>query len=187
MRNSKYASYGTVTQAIHWVTAMVVVLAFVLGPDGSEQHIYSVSEELGRRVHESLGLSVFGLTTFRLLWRCITPRPHLPELSEGVKMASTIVQSMLYVLLLALPITAVAGAWLGGHPVTLLGRIDIASPLDQLGDLGNALSELHGLLGDAVMWVAGLHATAALYHHFFLKDEVLISMLPRWLKILRKL
>jgi cytochrome b561 len=29
------------------------------------------------------------------------------------------------------------------------------------------------------MWLAGLHALAALYHHFVRKDGVLLSMLPR--------
>jgi cytochrome b561 len=34
------------------------------------------------------------------------------------------------------------------------------------------------LLGDAIMWIAGLHAAAALFHHFILKDSVLRTMLP---------
>jgi cytochrome b561 len=36
---------------------------------------------------------------------------------------------------------------------------------------------VHGFLGDAVMWIAGLHAAAAIYHHVVLKDGVLASML----------
>jgi cytochrome b561 len=30
------------------------------------------------------------------------------------------------------------------------------------------------------MWIAGIHAVAAIYHHLVLKDDVLVSMLPRW-------
>lgn len=183
MRIVKFARYGAVTQCIHWATALAVALAFVLGPEGSEQHIYGATDELGRRAHETLGMAVFGLTILRLLWRAITPRPQLPQLTAGVKMASTVVQSILYVLLLALPITAIMGAWMGGHPVTLLWGVDVSPPFGQLFDLGSGLSELHGLLGDTIIWIAGLHAMAALYHHFLLKDEVMISMLPKWLKI----
>ncbi|MEX3946040.1 cytochrome b, partial [Paraburkholderia sp. BR10937] len=39
----------------------------------------------------------------------------------------------------------------------------------------------HKWLGDTIMWLAGFHAFAALYHHVVLKDDVLITMLPRWL------
>jgi cytochrome b561 len=45
--------------------------------------------------------------------------------------------------------------------------------------VGKKVSELHTILGDAVVWVAGLHAAAALFHHFMLRDVVMTSMLPR--------
>ena len=38
--------------------------------------------------------------------------------------------------------------------------------------------DVHKLLGTVTIWLAGTHALAALYHHFRLKDKVLISMLP---------
>lgn len=37
---------------------------------------------------------------------------------------------------------------------------------------------LHQFLGDAIMWLAGVHAAAAIYHHVVLKDGVLWAMLP---------
>jgi cytochrome b561 len=45
--------------------------------------------------------------------------------------------------------------------------------------VGKRVSELHTILGDAVVWVAGLHAAAALFHHFMLRDVVLTAMLAR--------
>jgi cytochrome b561 len=47
-------------------------------------------------------------------------------------------------------------------------------------DTGATLATLHGWLGDTLLWLAGLHALAALYHHFMLKDGLLASMLPAW-------
>ena len=38
--------------------------------------------------------------------------------------------------------------------------------------------EVHYLLANAIVVVAGLHAVAALFHHFFMKDGVLKAMLP---------
>jgi cytochrome b561 len=45
-------------------------------------------------------------------------------------------------------------------------------------DAGARIATIHTWLGDAILWLAGFHALAALYHHFVLKDGVLVSMLP---------
>lgn len=42
------------------------------------------------------------------------------------------------------------------------------------------IARIHSWLGDAILWLAGFHALAGLYHHIVLKDGVLVSMLPRW-------
>ncbi|MEZ5703240.1 MAG: cytochrome b/b6 domain-containing protein [Burkholderiaceae bacterium] len=38
--------------------------------------------------------------------------------------------------------------------------------------------DVHSLLGDAILWLAGMHAAAAIYHHLRLRDGVLASMVP---------
>jgi len=48
------------------------------------------------------------------------------------------------------------------------------SAIAKLADWG----DVHQFLGDAILWPAGLHAAAAIYHPVFLKDGVLLSMLP---------
>jgi len=89
----------------------------------------------------------------------------------------------LYMLLLAVPLSAMAGAWLEGHPVTLLGGLQMASPFGPSHALGMTVSSIHTWLGQAIMWLVGLHAAAALFHHVWLKDRVLLTMLPQWLKV----
>ena len=85
---------------------------------------------------------------------------------------------MLYILLLAIPVTAIAGAWLEGHPLTLLGNVRIGPLLTEAHAAGSAIATVHTWLGDTILWVAGVHAAAALYHHFVRRDRVLRSMLP---------
>jgi cytochrome b561 len=51
--------------------------------------------------------------------------------------------------------------------------------------VGATIARIHTWLGDAILWLAGLHALAGLYHHVVLKDGVLASMLPRWLPLRR--
>jgi len=180
MEHSSIARFGKVTQTLHWLTAILVLIAFIYGPGGSEQHAYLPSRDFGRQLHETLGLCVFGLLVLRVLWKMFDERPPAEDLPRWMEIAAKSLQGMLYLLLFAVPASAITGAWLEGHPLTLLGGVEIAPMLGLSHDLGVKVSEIHTLLGDAILWMAGLHAAAAIYHHFMLKDGVLLSMLPRW-------
>lgn len=170
--------FGHIAIAIHWLTAILVLVAFIFGPGGPEQRIYDPSRDLDRQIHETLGLSVFTLAFVRVIWRLFDARPDASTGQAWMDNAARLVQWALYALLFVLPITAISGAWLEGHPLTLLGGIKIAPLIDSSHDIGKTIAEIHGWLGDAILWVAGLHAGAALFHHFFLQDDVLKSMLP---------
>jgi cytochrome b561 len=87
-------------------------------------------------------------------------------------------QLAIYALLILVPVTAILGAWLEGHPLTFLVIGDIQPWLPQSRQLGLELADVHGWLGDVLTWLAGLHAAVALYHHFWRRDTVLQSMLP---------
>jgi len=171
--------YGTTAMALHWITAVLVLAAFIMGPGGSELKVYSAARDFDREVHEVLGLAVFTLTLLRLGWRAFIPAPPALPMAAWMERTSRVVQVLLYILLLAIPVSAIIGAWLEGHPLTLgiLGSIPPMIPESRA--VGEKVSELHTILGDAVVWVAGLHAAAALFHHFILRDVVLTSMLPR--------
>ncbi len=173
--------YGRVAQSLHWLTAFLVLVAFIYGPGGSEERVYSAARDFDRQLHETLGLTVFTLAILRVIWALLDTRPEPPAAPRWMGAGAKAVQGALYVLLLLLPITAITGAWLEGHPLTLLAGVEIAPRLGLSHDLGATIAELHTWLGDAVMWLAGLHAVAALYHHFLMRDGVLVSMLPRWL------
>lgn len=182
---SSVPRYGSVAQFFHWCTAILVLVAFVYGPGGPEQRVYSSIHEIDRRLHETLGLCVFALSVIRLLWRMTDTRPEPPPVSRWMGITATVIQSLLFVLLLALPLTAVAGAWLESHPLTLIAGTDIPPLFGASHGVGAAFAALHKWLGDTIMWLAGFHALAALYHHIVLKDDVLITMLPRWIPVRR--
>jgi cytochrome b561 len=178
MERATPAHYSTPARIIHWLTAFIVVIAFIYGPGGREERIYSVARDSERQLHETLGVCVLVLSLLRILWAAIDRRPAAPAAAPWMNVASRAVQGTLYVLLFAVPLSAVAGAWLEAHPVTLLWGIAIAPPIAESHAVGATIAELHGWLGDAILWLAGLHAAAALFHHYVLKDSVLASMLP---------
>ena len=185
MQDQSTTRYGKVAQAFHWATALFVLITYLYGPGGSEQRVYSLARDFDRQIHETLGLCVFALVLLRVLWRMVDRRPDPLELPRWMDIAAKAVQGVLYLLLFAIPITAIAGAWLEGHPLTLLAGVQIPSLLGTSHDVGATIAKIHTWLGDAILWLAGFHALAALYHHLVLKDGVLTSMLPRWVPLPR--
>ena len=173
--------YGRVAQLLHWLTAVLVLVAFLYGPGGPELRVYAPSRDFERHLHETLGSCVLLLVLVRVGWRLFDRRPEPAPVSRWMGLAAKIVQGLLYVLLFAVPLSAILGAWLEGHPLAYLGGLEVAAPFAASHDLGVTIATIHTWLGDAILWVAGLHAVAALYHQFVLKDGVLASMLPAWL------
>jgi cytochrome b561 len=171
--------YSPVTQTIHWLTVILVGLAFLLGEGGPEYRVYSTERAFGLSLHETLGMAVLVLLVVRILWRLFDRTPEEPPMPKWMELSSKLTQAGLYFLLLAVPLTAIIGAWLEGHPVTLIGLGGIGPYLTGDHTVGHLLTEIHTLLGDLIIWLAGLHAAAALFHHFVMKDGVFLSMLPR--------
>ncbi|MGY0196415.1 cytochrome b [Leptothrix sp. BB-4] len=177
--------YDLPSMVFHWLTAIVVTITFILGPGGFGRLMHEGVDPATRLDivwHETLGLSIFGLTLLRLLWVAMRPAaPRFPA-SPVMALAAKAGHLGLWTLLLVLPLTALLALGSEGHPLTLLGGVRLdkipffgSTPLGEMADWG----EVHELLGDAIMWIAGLHAAAAIFHHVILKDGVLRSMLPR--------
>jgi len=175
MTQAPASPYDPLSRAFHWLTAIVVVIAFILGPEG-----------FGRLMHDGLDPAtrnlVLVLTLLRLVWVALRPAAPQVPMAGWMQTVAKLMHAALWALLLALPLTALLALGSEGHPLTLLGGVRVdqmpwieQSSLAKLADWG----EVHGLLGDALMVLAGLHAAAALYHHLVLKDGVLSTMLPR--------
>ncbi|MEO8543878.1 MAG: cytochrome b [Burkholderiaceae bacterium] len=181
MPSASRSSYSATAQFFHWATAVLVVVAFVYGLGGSEQRVYLPSRDFERQLHETLGMTVLLLTALRLGSKLFDARPAPLAMPRWMEQTSRTAHGLLYVLLFAVPITAIVGAWLEGHDVTLLAGIRFAPPMASVHDLGVRISELHTWLGDAILWVAGAHALAAIFHHAILKDATLVTMLPAFI------
>jgi cytochrome b561 len=176
--------YDNTSRVLHWLTAIAVTIAFILGPEGFGRMLHDgvdPATHLDIVWHESLGITVLVLTLLRLLWVAFRPKAPQFAMSAWLRLASKLAHLALWVLMLALPVTALLALGSEDHPLTLLGGIRVDhmplianSALAELADWG----DVHGLLGDIIMWVAGLHAAGAIFHHAVLKDGVLAAMLP---------
>jgi cytochrome b561 len=130
---------------------------------GSEMRIYSSANDFSRSVHELLGMSVFALThLMRVCWRAIFSPPTSPEMPVWMELGAKLGLWTLYVLLVLVPLTAILGAWLEGHPLTLPGVGNIQPWVPQSRHVGLTLADIHVWLSNVLVWLAGLHAAAAL-------------------------
>ena len=189
MNQQSTKEYDFLSRAFHWITAIVVISAFVLGPGDFGQIMRKGIDPATRGDivwHESLGIFVFVMTVLRLLWLAFRPSVPQAKMPRWMLVVSKLVHVALWMLLLALPTTALLS--LGGefHPLTLLWGVRI----DKLNVIANFSiaklidwGDVHKFLGDAIVWIAGLHAAAAIFHHVILKDGVLSAMLPyKWFR-----
>jgi cytochrome b561 len=155
---------------------MLVLAGYVLSK-GDRYSLYSADADGLRRIHETVGVLLFIVVILRLLWRLFDGTPAKQPMPQWMAAAAKLVQLALYALLIAIPATAVLGTWLEGLPVTLPG-FDIAPQIAKAHGLGQLIMEIHITLGNVILWVAGVHAAAALFHRFYLRDEVFQSMVP---------
>lgn len=125
--------------------------------------------------HFMLGLSVFALVWIRLIARALSPRPSAPRSWSAV--AASVVHLALYGLMIGLPILGWLVLSAEGRTVPFFGLAlpPLIGPNEALAE---RLEDLHAAGGVAGYWLIGLHAAAALFHHYGLRDGTLRRMLP---------
>jgi cytochrome b561 len=65
----------------------------------------------------------------------------------------------------------------GGHTVTL-GSFEFPQLVAENRDFARSLRHIHELIGNIGYYLIGLHALAALYHHYLRRDNTLRRMSP---------
>lgn len=184
MKPSISTHYDPLSRAFHWLTAIAVLVTFILGPERFGRLMRDGIDPATRSGivwHETLGITIFVLTLARLIWVAVrTPAPSF-TMSGWMNTSSRLMHLALWVLMFVTPVTAFLALGSEGHPLTLLGGVRVQdmpaianTSIAKWADWG----DVHGFLGDAIVWLAGLHALAAIYHHVVMKDGVLVSMLP---------
>jgi len=177
VRNSSQG-YGAVAMTLHWAVVMLVGCAWLTGQFGDTLP-RGPQREVGAFIHVFLGLSILTLAAVRLIWRATDPPP--PEENAAGRWSAWAARSthyLLYALLVAVPVAGVALQFARGHALPVFGMFEIASPWVADRSFARNVKEVHETLANALVILVGLHAAAALAHHYFLHDRTLIRMLP---------
>jgi cytochrome b561 len=171
--------YGVIPQAFHWLTAMCVVAGWPLGwflgefPKGTARS-YALF------THMTLGQCVVVLLIARLAWRIANspPPPEPTRFGRLVEIAAKLSHYTLYALLVAVPFVGMVVQLKRGNALPVLGFWDFVSPWPTDRATAKSVLKVHEYLANALVILAGLHAAAALTHHWIFHDRTLTRMLP---------
>jgi cytochrome b561 len=177
MRNSP-SRYGAVARSLHWIVAALIVTQFVLARLSYGLPLGMHKLTLLAR-HKSVGMTVLMLAVLRVLWRFTHSPPSLPSGMSALEVfAARFTHAAFYVLLFAMPLTGWLMSSAKNYSVSWFGLFtwpDLIAPNERAFDL---LRGTHDLLSGLLFGIAVLHILAALKHHFWNRDGVLLRMLP---------
>jgi cytochrome b561 len=176
MHSLPHPIHATPTRVLHWLSALVLLLAagLILARYGIDE---GSTEKLLIGWHREAGAALLLLTMLRLAMRLRVTAPHHVGMAPLLERAAQAGHFGLYLLLLAVPMLGWAYSSAAGKPVDLLG-ITLPALLARDRDLADTLQTVHIDLAYGLLALITVHAAAALWHHFVQRDGVLFSMLP---------
>jgi cytochrome b561 len=161
---------------MHWLMVLVFVGIYVavnlidVFPKGSD------ARQWAKNAHFSLGLLVFGLVWIRIVFRLLGGTPEIvPAPAAWQEKLAKLGHLALYALMLAMPLLGWAALSAFDKPIAFFG-LNLPALLSADKELGRTLMDVHELGGNLGYALIGGHTLAALYHHYFMKDNTLRRM-----------
>lgn len=171
--------YRTAVIVMHWLTLLLLVAVYTLielkgfFPKGSD------ARAAVKAWHELMGMGVFAVVLLRLALRYVyhqTP-PIVPAPPRWQMQFAHAMHWVLYAFLVVMPM-------LGWFVLSAKGQLDLPLgvhlwPLVSPDKpLAHTLQDIHETIGNVGYYLIGLHAAAALFHHYWMRDNTLRRMLP---------
>ncbi|MDY6948302.1 MAG: cytochrome b [Pseudomonadota bacterium] len=168
--------YGRPSIILHWVTLALLIGVYAcielreMYPRGSELR------EALKAWHFMLGLTVFMLVWVRIMARLMgrTP-PIVPAAAKWQLVTATLVELALYGLMILLPILGWVTLSAEGKPIPFFAA-QLPALVGESEQLAQRTEELHVTLATIGYFLIGLHAVAALFHHYVQRDNTLTRM-----------
>jgi len=172
--------YATATVALHWL--MLALLAAVYAMIELRELFPKDSDPRNtlKALHFMLGLSVLALVGLRLGLRSASgPAPAIvPTPGPWERRLAAVMHAALYALLIAMPLLGWLLLSAKGKPIPFFG-LELPPLIAPRDSAVEWLEEVHEIGGTIGYWLIGLHAAAALFHHYVRHDNTLARMLPR--------
>lgn len=183
LRNTN-TRYGWASIGLHWLIALLFIGQFGLGLVMIRIASQRTAFEL-IQLHKSFGFLLLGLVLVRIGWRLGNANPELPEeVGPLERKAAPAVHLLLYATQLAVPLSgwvlvSVSVLEIPSMPFKLFVMPHLPVGVSEQAEDFWILS--HKWLAYAAIALVVLHMLAALRHHFWLRDVVLVRMISPFL------
>ena len=170
--------WGWISIAIHWLTALTVICLFSLGLWMVELTYYDEWYRTAPFIHKSIGISLFLLTLFRIVWRKMNTVPaHLASHTDLEKKAASIAHKSIYVLMLLIMFSGYLISTADGRGIDVFGLFEVPAIIHGIDKQEDVAGVVHLVLAISLITLVSLHAAGALKHHIIDKDSTLKRML----------
>lgn len=169
-------TYGSVARLFHWVIFLLVLVMIPLGYF-MDDVIDKATRAQVVNIHKLLGVLILVLMLLRALWALTNVKPVLPfQTPAWQRRIELLVHAVLYLALIAMPLSGLVGSVAAGRPPHLYG-FNIELPISQSKDVAHfAFDSVHAPLAVILIVLISFHILAALYHHFIKRDDILRRM-----------
>lgn len=178
MTKNSVNKFSPLSIGLHWFMLLLLVAVYAtmelrgIFPKGS------TSREAMKTFHYMLGMSVFILVWLRLFARLIHPAPAIqPTPPKWQTYLALTVHVALYALMIAMPLLGWTVLSAEGKPIPFFG-LQLPALVAENKMLADQVMEVHENVGTLGYFLIGLHAIAALFHHYFVRDNTLLRMSP---------
>lgn len=172
--------FDPITRFLHWLTLFLVATTFLLA---FSIDFVASGEAVLVLLHRSFGVTIWVVMLGRLIWRQFARFPNWPaDMPQSMRIAAHWSEYALYVLLLIQPMLGILQTNERGGRVNFFFLGQLPAIIGKDASLGKELLTAHRLVGLVLLSLIALHASAALYHHFWRGDDTLKAMLPQFVK-----
>lgn len=164
--------------ALHWLVFLLLVVTYATIELRGFAERGSLLRTVMMVTHFSCGVAILVLMLARLFLRhrhtspAITPQPPRWQSALG-----SLTHAVIYLLFITLPILGVASRYYNGRDWMLFG-IGMPTAATPNFDLAETLIGWHETLAPLGYWLIAAHTAAALFHHYVMKDNTLLRMMP---------
>lgn len=174
-------TYGWVSITLHWLMAIALIGMYSVGTYMVDLDYYDPLYHTLPALHKATGISLALLLMLRLAWKYAQPQP-MPVASSAPAITEQLAKLghlALYGLLILLIISGYLISTAKGHGISVVGLFEVPALLPVNQDRGELAGDIHEILANLFIFIVGVHALAALIHHFYWKDNTLKRMLGK--------
>ena len=168
---NSYSKYGLLAKLFHWITFIVLLAQvpfgfYLVGLEFSDERI-----EL-ENIHILVGITVFYLTLFRLIWKFFNPSPtESKSFFKGQILIGKVNHLLLYLSIFAITISGMLKKLYMGETLNFF-FFKYGFEKDNFL-LADAFYEVHIYANYLLLVLVTLHILAVVVHHFIFKDKIL--------------